>query len=324
MEHQFPDAPPLTHTVSPARRRLLVTGASGFLGWHLCRAAQATWQVVGTYYRHRPPLSGVLLHPIDLSDLDNLSSWLEAIAPDAVIHTAALSQPNRCEQVPELSYRLNVEVTGVIAQFCGDRSIPLAFTSTDQVFDGQTPPYTEDARPSPINVYGRHKVEAETLIQALHPAAVVCRLPLLYGPSSPVAECFLQGFLRTLEAHQPLPLFTDEFRTPAYVDDVAAGLLLALETVTGLLHLGGPERLSRYEFGLRMAAIFGLDRDLILPSQQADVAMPAARPPDVSSNSDRAFKLGYCPRGVEAGLVATRHQTYSCGHPGEDSFPQSV
>ncbi|PSR14550.1 NAD(P)-dependent oxidoreductase [filamentous cyanobacterium CCP3] len=306
MENQSPDPPSPTSTAS---RRLLVTGASGFLGWPLCRAAQATWQVVGTCHRHRPPLPGVALHQIDLSDLGNFSAWLETLAPDAVIHTAALSQPNRCEQVPELSHRLNVEATRVLAQFCGDRSIPLAFTSTDQVFDGQTPPYTEASRPSPINIYGRHKVEAETLIQALHPAAVVCRLPLLYGPPSPTAECFLQGFVRTLEAGQPLHLFTDEFRTPAYVDDVAAGLLLALEKATGLLHLGGPERLSRYEFGLQMAEVFGFEQDLILPSKQADVAMPAARPPDVSSNSDRAFKLGYRPRGVEAGLVASRHQT---------------
>ncbi|MGB3310462.1 MAG: SDR family oxidoreductase [Nodosilinea sp.] len=298
----------------PPRRKLLVTGASGFLGWHLCRAAQAAWQVAGTYHRHIPPLPGVTLHAVDLTDLDNFSAWLEALAPDAVIHTAALSQPNRCEQTPELSYWLNVEVTRVLAQFCGssagerraNRHIPLAFTSTDQVFDGQAAPYNETSIPSPISVYGRHKVEAEALIQALCSTAAICRLPLLYGPPSPTAECFLQGFVRTLEAGQPLHLFTDEFRTPAYVEDAAAGLLLAIEKATGLLHLSGPERLSRYDFGLSMAEIFELDQTLILPSKQADVAMPAARPPDASSNSDRAFKLGYCPRGVKAGLLATR------------------
>lgn len=296
MEH-----PPIA---AAPRRRLLITGASGFLGWHLCRAAQATWQVEGTYHRHTPPLPGVTLHSIDLTDLRRVVSWLTELAPDAVIHTAALSQPNRCEQAPDLSYAINVEATRVLAQFCGDRQIPFAFTSTDQVFDGQSPPYSEASIPSPVSLYGRHKVEAETLIQALHPTAVICRMPLLYGPPSPTAECFLQGFVRTLEAGQPLHLFTDEFRTPAYVDDAAAGLLLALENATGLLHLGGPERLSRYDFGLQMAAVFGLDQSLILPSQQADVAMPAPRPPDVSANSERAYRLGYRPRRVLEGLMA--------------------
>ncbi|MBE9155395.1 NAD(P)-dependent oxidoreductase [Nodosilinea sp. LEGE 06152] len=313
MENHPSNATRSAVAASPVRRRLLVTGASGFLGWHLCRAAQATWQVEGTYHRHLPPLPGVTLHAIDLNDLRRVASWLSELAPDAVIHTAALSQPNRCEQAPDLSYAINVEATRVLAQVCGasgtgrsaNRNIPFVFTSTDQVFDGQAPPYSEASIPNPISLYGRHKVEAETLIQALHPSAVVCRMPLLYGPPSPRAECFLQGFVRTLEAGQPLHLFTDEFRTPAYVEDAATGLLLALET-TGLLHLGGPERLSRYDFGRRMAEVFGLKQDLIMPCKQADVAMPAARPPDVSTNSERAFALGYCPRGVIAGLKATQ------------------
>lgn len=304
MEHLTPTSP---------RRRLLITGVSGFLGWHLARAAQATWRVEGTYHRHRPSLPGVTLHAIDLTDAEAMASWLRPLAPDAVIHTAALSQPNRCEQEPELSYAMNVEATRRLAQFCADsetsrcanRQIPLVFTSTDQVFDGQTPPYSETSTPNPINVYGCHKVEAEALIQMLHPGAVICRLPLLYGPASPTADCFVQEFLRTLRAGQPLRLFTDEFRTPAYVEDVAVGLLLALENATGLLHLGGPERLSRYDFGLRLVEVFGLNPALVVPSKQADVTMAARRPADVSSSGQRALALGYRPRGVVAGLRAT-------------------
>ncbi|MBW4483968.1 MAG: SDR family oxidoreductase [Tildeniella torsiva UHER 1998/13D] len=296
-------APP---TLASTHRRLLITGASGFLGWHLARAAQATWQVEGTYHRHAPPLPGVQLHCIDLTDAIALKDWLAQIAPDAVIHTAALSQPNRCEQEPDLSYAMNVEATRVLAQFCGERQIPFAFTSTDQVFDGQAAPYDETSPPSPISVYGRHKVKAEAIIQAAHPTAAICRMPLLYGPPSPTAECFLQGFLRTLGAGQPLNLFIDEFRTPVYVEDAAAGLLLALDKAAGLLHLGGPNRISRYDFGLHLAEVFGFDKSLLVPSKQADVVMPAPRPADVSSRSRRAVELGYRPRGVVAGLTAMK------------------
>lgn len=297
----------MEHRNATSCPRLLVTGASGFLGWHLCRLAQATWQVTGTFHRHVPQqLPGVTLHAIDLGDLDAIAPWLAQLAPAAVIHTAALSQPNRCEQNPAQSYRVNVEATRVLAECCAQHQIPLVFTSTDQVFDGQSPPYSEASLPSPINLYGHHKAEAEALVQTLHPTAASCRLPLLYGPPSPTADCFLQGFLRTLKAGQPLNLFTDEFRTPAYVEDVAAGLLLALEKAPGLLHLGGPDRLSRYDFGLRMAEVFGLDPSLLIPGKQADVIMPARRPADVSSSSQKAFSLGYRPRGVIAGLQATK------------------
>jgi dTDP-4-dehydrorhamnose reductase len=286
------------------QRRLLITGVSGFLGWHLARLAQTTWQVEGTYHRHPLDLPEVRLHRIDLTDTDTLVPWLDRLAPDAVIHTAALAQPNRCEQQPEVSYAINVEATRTLADYCGQRRIPLVFTSTDQVFDGQGAPYDETSTPQPINRYGDHKLAAEQLIQGLHPQAAICRLPLLYGPPTPTAECFLQGFIRTLAAGQPLRLFIDEFRTPAYVEDVAMGLLMALEKASGLLHLGGPERLSRYDFGLKMAAVFQLDAGLIVLSRQADVVMPAARPADVSTHSRLALELGYRPRDIEAGLRA--------------------
>jgi dTDP-4-dehydrorhamnose reductase len=302
----------MSHASNSARAsRLLVTGASGFLGWHLCRLAQARWEVHGTYHRH--PIVGLAIQPhaIDLTQAQAVRAWLEQLAPDAVIHGAALAQPNDCEQQPDRSYAINVEATSHLAQFCRDRAIPLIFTSTDQVFDGQAAPYGETDQPHPINRYGQHKLAAERIIQQVHPHSTICRMPLLYGPPSPQAECFLQGFLRTLAAGQPLRLFTDEFRSPAYVDDAAMGLLLALERLTlgtgaGLLHLGGSERISRYDFGLQMAEVFDLEPGLIVPSRQSQVTMPAARPPDVSTVSQRAFDWGYRPRGVRDGLKAVQ------------------
>jgi dTDP-4-dehydrorhamnose reductase len=286
--------------------RLLITGASGFLGWQVCRQAQAQWRVVGTYHSHPVAMVKVEMQAVDLTDTANLKNWLMSLAPDAVIHTAALSQPNRCELQPAASYAMNVEVTRTLADYCGQRQIPFVFTSSDQVFDGQAAPYQETDPPNPINTYGRHKAEAEQLIQELHPGAAICRMPLMYGPPSPGSECFLQGFMRTLKAGQPLHLFVDEYRSPAYVEDAAQGLLLMLERRgKGIFHLSGPERLSRYDFGLRIADIFGLDQGLIVASQQADVAMPAARPADVSSESTRARQLGYHPRSIMDGLRQT-------------------
>jgi dTDP-4-dehydrorhamnose reductase len=290
----------------PGDRPLVITGASGFLGWHLCRRASQRWPVHGLYHCHVPELPGLALSRLDLTDAAALGAWLREIRPAAVIHTAALSLPNRCEQEPEQSAAITIEATRTLAEYCGSQAIPLVFTSTDQVFDGTAAPYDETSRPNPINTYGRHKLAAEQLLRQIHPTATICRLPLLYGPATPTAECFLQGFLRTLAAGQPLRLFVDEFRSPAYVEDGAAGLLLALDRPGDLLHLGGPERINRYDFGLAMAAIFGLDATLILPSYQRQVVMPAQRPADVSSDSRRAMALGYHARGVRAGLIAVR------------------
>ena len=128
------------------------------------------------------------------------------------------------------------------------------------------------------------------------------------GRSSPTQRLLMTGASGFLGG--PLSQFAQaQWRVECtYVEDVAAGLLLALNHPGTLLHLGGPERLSRYEFGLRVAEVFGLDAQLIQPCRQADVAMAAARPADVSANSQRAVALGYQPRGVWAGLEASRQR----------------
>ena len=295
----------MTHSSS---KRLLITGASGFLGWHLCDYASNAWQVHGTYFTHPLKLPKAILHPVDLTNRSEVLKWLQHLQPDAVIHTAALSKPNRCEQEQELSFLTNVEATRTLAEFCGSQHIPLVFTSTEQVFDGESAPYRETSPPTPINVYGRHKVAAEQLIQALHPEAVICRMPLMYGPPTPHGESFVQGFLRKLSAGDPLPLFVDEHRSPAYVEDAAQGLLLALKKGSGILHLGGPERISRYEFGLLLTNIFNLNPGSIAPCYRADVPMPAARPADLTTLNERANAIGYCPQTPGQGLLTMKRR----------------
>ncbi|HEY9881443.1 MAG TPA: NAD(P)-dependent oxidoreductase [Leptolyngbyaceae cyanobacterium] len=285
-------------------KTLLVTGASGYLGWHLSQLTQPDWQVYGTYLTQSLDLPGVKLEAVDMTDTDALKDFLQWLRPDAIIHTAAQSKPNLCEQAPDAAFAINVVATQWVAEYCARADIPCVFTSTDLVFDGQAAPYEESAAPAPINLYGHQKAEAERRFLAIYPDGVVCRMPLMFGGPTPRATCFLQEFVAQLQQSQPLKLFTDEYRTPIHIEDAARGLLLALEQGQGILHLGGQQRISRYDFGLVMADVFGFSRDLILPSKQADVPMAASRPPDVSMVSDRAFGLGYAPRKVVEALQA--------------------
>lgn len=246
---------------------------------------------------------------MDLTDRQAAERLLEQLQPDAVIHTAAQSKPNACETDP-LAYAINVEATETLARWCANHQIPMVFTSTEQVFDGTAAPYSETSPPNPINRYGAQKVKAEETLLQIHPNALVCRLPLLYGATTPNAESFVQGFLRRLQQGS-LQLFVDEYRTPAMAEDVALGLLLGLEKATGILHLGGPERISRYSFGRLMAEIFQLPEQGIVPVKQVDVAMAALRPADVSTDSSKAFALGYTPRSPRQGLLAIANRQLS-------------
>lgn len=280
--------------------RILLTGASGFLGQTFCREHSATHHLTGIYRANRPDLPGVRLLRLDLTDHRALAEVLATGAFDACVHTAALADPNACQRDPAASLAINVLATANVASLCAEHGVALAFTSTDLVFDGRSAPYDETAPTGPVCLYGEHKLLAEAEVLSRHPEALVCRMALLYGRAVPGARCLLDGMLQAVRCGQPLRLFADEFRTPLDAADGAHGIILALESgLGGLLHLGGPERLSRLEFGHILAGVLaelpGWPTPVLLPTLQAEVAMPAPRPPDVSLKSNRAAELGFAP-----------------------------
>jgi dTDP-4-dehydrorhamnose reductase len=289
------------HPFSPMKK-LLITGASGFLGWHVCQIAQTDWQVHGTYHSHPAVIPGVEMHGIDLTDDRSFRTFLQTLNPDAIIHTAALSQPNICQEQPQLSHSLNVQATWTIADHCAAAQIPYVFTSSEQVFDGDHSPYCESDRPNPLNLYGEHKFAAEVGIQERYPAAAVCRMPLMYGVS-PTAPSFIQPFIRRLRSGELLQAFTDEIRTPVSGFDAAQGLLIALEKVQGIIHLGGQERLSRYEIAKTLIEVLQIENAQIQPCLQAEVRMSAPRPKDLSMDSAIAYRLGFQPQHFRAVLT---------------------
>ncbi len=287
-------------------KKLLVTGASGFLGWNLCQLAKQEWEIYGTSFSHSVDIPGVTILNVDLRNFEELKRIFREIQPAAVIHTAAQSNPNFCQTHPDESHSINVTASCNIAGLCADYSIPCAFTSTDLVFNGLNPPYRETDAVSPVNRYGEQKVMAEEGMLARYTKTAVCRMPLMFGVAAPPAKSFMQPFVQTLREGKELSLFTDEFRTPASGTTAARGLLLALEKVNGRIHLGGKERISRYDFGRLLVEVLELPSEGLKACRQEDVKMAAPRPPDVSLDSSMAFALGYAPLSVREELEALR------------------
>ncbi len=285
-------------------KKLLITGASGFLGWHLCQLAKQEWEIYGTYLSHPLEIPGMKILQADLTNFQELKRIFNDVKPEAVIHTAAHSQPNFCQTNPKESHAINVIASCNIAGLCADNSIPCAFTSTDLVFDGLNAPYRETDAVCPVNLYGEQKAIAEADMLERYPMTAVCRMPLMFGAATPTAKSFIQPFIQTLQAEKELNLFIDEFRTPVSGTTAAKGLLLALEKVNGMIHLGGKERISRYDFGQILVEVLQLPATRLKSCRQQDVKMAAPRPTDVSLDSSKAFALGYQPLSVREELEA--------------------
>lgn len=283
-------------------KHLLVTGASGFLGWEFCRqAAMGGWDVIGAVHMHTevPVPTGVCRLALDLTATEAVAATLARLRPAAIVHLAAASDPNWCQQHVAESEIINVAATRQLATWCAAQDVPLIFASTDLVFDGRHAPYAETAAPAPVCLYGEQKARAETILLRDCPRAVICRLPLLFGTGGGGRKDPLGSLAQALREKRPVHLFTDEYRTPGSTVAVASGLLVALDAGRRLLHLGGAERVSRYDFGVRYAKWLGVPPDAIVPCRQLDAAMAAPRPPDVSFDSQLALSLGYRPLGLE-------------------------
>ena len=288
-------------------KKLLVTGASGFLGWNLCTRAKQEWEVYGTYFSKAIEIPDVTLVKADLRDFQEIKRLFQEIQPAGVIHTAAQSNPNFCQTYPDEAHPINVTASCNLAGLSADYSIPCVFTSTDLVFDGFNAPYRETDSVCPVSHYGEQKVMAEQGMLERYPRVAVCRMPLMFGLANG-ANSFIQPFIKVLREGKELSLFTDEFRTPVSGQTAADGLLLALEKVEGLLHLGGKERISRYEFGRLLADVLELPQKRLKTCQQKDVPMAAPRPADVSLDSSKAFALGYKPLSLREELEALREK----------------
>jgi dTDP-4-dehydrorhamnose reductase len=163
-------------------------------------------------------------------------------------------------------------------------------------------PYAETDALCPVSLYGKQKAEAESRMLEEYRHTLVCRMPLMFGDAPAHAKSFIQPLMQAMLKGQTCTLFTDEFRSPVSAIDAAQGILLMLEQTTGIVHLGGRQRMSRFDFGVLLAEAMRVNAPVLTPCRQKDMIMSAPRPPDVSLNSTKAFMLGYAPSTVAEAL----------------------
>jgi dTDP-4-dehydrorhamnose reductase len=288
--------------------RVLVTGAGGLVGGRLAAILHAKGFDVLATYRSAAPPSGPRSIRIDLADDRVLSRLLDAERPEAVVHAAALAQIDRCCAQPDAATSSNVRLPGRLAQACRERGLRLVALSTDLVFSGDRAPLGELDAVGPLSVYGRTKLAGEKAVLAAYPEAAIARIALVIGRGHGPRASASESVAWALRAGQSALLFSDEYRTPVDPESVAQAVTRLIELGgAGLFHLGGPERLSRYELGRRVARALGLEASDLLAGRQADHEAKEPRPADVSLDSSRARReLAWEPRPLDEALRESR------------------
>lgn len=251
------------------RPRLLIIGASGFIGNHLAHAAADRYQVICGSRANPdcPPIMGADAIKIDITDFTSVRAAFNRARPDVVALLSAISDLDRCEREPELAEAVNVRGVEYVSRECERIGARLLFTSSGAVFDGRKHGYTEEDPTSPISVYGKTKAEAEALVSRILPGSVIARVGLVLGFAlRPGTNALLNKLAGNFRAGRPVAMQDYEFRNPIDAGTLVEWMLaLAMRAeASGIFNVGSTDSLSRYDMTRRLAQRMGFSQDLVI------------------------------------------------------------
>ncbi len=272
---------------------ILVTGASGLLGHKLTSMLlEKGYKVIGLYYSHEIPLNSnnLIKVKLDLRDRVRLEDLILKTKPDVIVHAAAYTDVDGCEVNRLDAWTINVEATRSIVRAARITKSYLLYISTDYVFDGERGFYREDDAPAPVNYYGLTKLIAEELVRVSDLLYTIVRPSAIYGIGVGKKN-FAVFVAETLAKGGKVKALVDQYVSPTLNTLLARSLVEVIEMrPMGTLHIAG-ERMSRYDFAIKIALILNLPVENIEKAKLNEFNWKARRPRDSSLDTSRARRL---------------------------------
>jgi dTDP-4-dehydrorhamnose reductase len=245
----------------------LVLGAQGFLGSNVVASLRQKSPVIAHSRRTLISSQNVENVVFNLENFDEFEKLLDSYAVSYVVNCVALADVDLCEKEPAVAQAVNAHIPAHLSVLCHERGIPFVHVSTDAIFDGMSSEYTADSEPSPINVYGRSKLNGERLVLDSNRDALVLRTNIIgWSPSG--RRSLFEFFVNNLRAGAPCKGFTDITFRPISAWRFSSIVEVFLrEGVTGIHHAVGGDLLSKFEFGQAVARALGCDEALVIPAR---------------------------------------------------------
>jgi dTDP-4-dehydrorhamnose reductase len=267
------------------KKKYLITGASGLLGQYLVPCvAQKGHDIVAIMNSHAlsSDIANVEQLRADLAQKADVENLLDQVAPEVIIHAAGMTNVDACERESQKAHLINATLPSWIAQWAQINNKAFVFISTDHITDGKSPYFDEKISPAPLNVYAQTKVEAESLIRAHMPGALLLRTNF-FGKGPHWRQSITDWIWGNVGAGRSIPGFTDSYFSPISGPELSRMMLMLIERgASGIFHVGGRERISKFDFARLFTAMAGYDEALIYPALMQDAPLTAPRPMDMS------------------------------------------
>jgi dTDP-4-dehydrorhamnose reductase len=267
--------------------KLFITGISGLLGLNFALQARNRFAVSGAHNLHPVSVPEVESTQLDITSLQAVEALLAAAHPDVMVHTAALTNVEQCESDPALAQQINQVSAQHVARSASALGARLVHISTDHLFDGTRQWTSESDPPSPMNTYAKTKYQGELSVLEACPDALIIRTNF-FGWGTPVRTSFSDWILNSLENREQLNMFSDGYFTPILINDLVELIIRLIDIeASGIINVGGSDRVSKYEFALELARTFDYPTDRITPVSMDSFGFNAARPKDMSFRSEK-------------------------------------
>jgi dTDP-4-dehydrorhamnose reductase len=288
--------------------RIFITGISGFFGLNAALSWAGRHEVWGSYLSHPVCLPMNRALHLNLVDVYAVNKILTDVSPDVVIHAAAMTDVDACERNPEYAQHLNVIATDSVARAAKAIGARLIYLSTDQLFDGTQEWHSESDMPAPLNIYGKTKRAGEQAVLENVPNGLVVRTNF-FGWGPPHKPSLTGWALARLRNASVVRGFSDVFFSPILVNDLLDRIeALIAHPSSGLLHIAGADRLSKYGFIAELARTFSLPADIVQSIQVQDIGLTAPRPRNMSLTSTKFSRHSHIAApAVKDGLARLRN-----------------
>ena len=268
--------------------KILITGASGLYGSKLTQIIPKTHQVYAAYSKNKPT-NGTPIQ-FDINDKNKVEKAFKKANPDVVVHAATLTNVDTCETNKTLAWKTNVEGTRNTTEAAKAHGAFLLYVSTDYVFNGEKGNYRENDTPNPINYYGLTKLKAEEIVNQTMDECCIVRPSVIYGATSAAGKVnFALWLINKLCKKETVKIVIDQWISPTLNTSLAEMTWEIIQRkMTGVYHLSGATRISRYDFAKQIATAFNLDTNAMIASTSSEMTWVAERPKDTSLNVEKA------------------------------------